>query len=127
VWTITILLTGLRLGGVAEHFIWGACVAASALLVIYAWTSLLGFLIQGTKPDDDDPLASPAPVEVVAAAIVAAGARDEPLTYTNLTNLLHALLKPPTAEEAVTGPQRVMVAAEPHRWVRALQRRSALP
>ncbi len=73
VWAITWLLADLDLG-VDRTVVPALAVVASALLVVYAYTSITGFLVQGTAAKAPaDPLKSPVPVEVLAAAIVAAG------------------------------------------------------
>lgn len=73
VWAITWLLTDLDLG-VDRTVVPALAVVASALLVVYAYTSITGFLVQGTAVKTPaDPLKSPVPVEVLAAAITAAG------------------------------------------------------
>lgn len=77
VWAITWLLADLDLG-VDRTVVPALAVVASALLVVYAYTSITGFLVQGTAAKAPaDPLKSPVPVEVLAAAIVAAGT-DQP-------------------------------------------------
>lgn len=73
VWAITWLLADLDLG-VDRTVVPALAVVASALLVVYAYTSITGFLVQGTAAKAPaDPLKSPVPVDVLAAAIVAAG------------------------------------------------------
>ncbi len=71
VWAVTFLLKDAGL-----HFVFWivlvAAVLASALLVVYAVTSVIGLLTQGTatKPNEE-PLSSPVQTEIAAAAIVA--------------------------------------------------------
>jgi uncharacterized membrane protein len=134
------LLSGVDLGRIGWWVALGAASLAGVLLVAYGYFSTLGLLRQGTKASPDkDPLASPAPVEIAAAAIGAiATMRPEDLNYEHVTKVIGDLVKRPSpddaaaaprvAAEAVAGngpPQFVMVAGPEPRT--PLAHRSALP
>lgn len=107
VWAITWLLADLDLG-VDPTVVPALAVVASALLVVYAYTSITGFLVQGTAAKTPaDPLKSPVPVEVLAAAVVAAGTdHPELVTRSRVEDVLAQLSGQTRAPE-------VAMAAEP--------------
>ncbi len=79
-----------------------------------------GFLEQGTKEKKEkDPLESPVPVEVVAAAIVAAAEMDGKVTRKGIEKLLKKLTTPKEPDTSTK------IGVEPAK--RVLQDRSALP
>jgi hypothetical protein len=131
VWTVTLLLVDLSIGGTARNFVIAACAAATVLLVIYAVVSITGFLDQGTKLDESDPLAPPANAELVAASVVAAAMSGSGVSRQKVLDLLAELLTKPSAE--VTGQKesaekdRATIASLSATPALPLQERSALP
>jgi hypothetical protein len=150
VWTVTALLSDVDLGDVGGTAVTVAKWAATALLVLYGFFSVFGFLRQGTAELDPDPLAA-ATAEIATAAIGAAAATGQPLTYENVTTLIGELVKPDeddetddTTTEDTTGddiddepdeeaegaleisPPKIVMVAQP-RYRLPLSDRSALP
>ena len=103
-WTVTLLVFDLSLGDF-EGSVLGASALASILLIGYAFVSVWGFLEQGTKEKKEkDPLESPVPVEVVAAAIVAAAEMDGKVTRKGIEKLLKKLTTPKEPEATLGSP-----------------------
>jgi hypothetical protein len=132
-------LSGVDLGGIGSGAVAIAAILAGLLLVAYGYFSTIGLLRQGTaNAPDKDPLASPVPVEIAAAAIGATvatgGAKD--LDYEHVTGLIDKLVKPSTKQAvpeafeaelaAANGQPKFVMLAEPEPQA-PLAHRSALP
>jgi hypothetical protein len=75
VWTVAVLLSDVDLG-FGDAIVWVAAVAATAMLIAYACTSLLDLLLEGTKPDEAAP---PAAAQAVTLEVLAAPGEPPPL------------------------------------------------
>lgn len=90
VWAVRFAINSLDLGA-GDWLLWTAAGAATLLVAAYGVTSVLGLLMQGTKPQPDaDPLAPPYAPEVVAAAVIAAS-RGGFANRANVENVLRDL------------------------------------
>jgi hypothetical protein len=125
VWAVTALLADVDLGSIGGTAAEVAKWAATALLVFYGFFSVYGFLQQGTTKVDQDPLAA-ATSEIATAAIGAAAAAGQPLTYENVTTLIGELVKPDADDDTTTSPPKIVMVAQPHNRL-PLSDRSALP
>jgi uncharacterized membrane protein len=108
IWAVTLALRAVDLGeGNLLKYI-GAGLA-TALLILYAITSVLGLLKQGTTTNVPDPVARPFSDAVVAAAVLAASQDGSP------------------THEAVTAVLDALAPSEPPPTPKHLRQRSALP
>jgi uncharacterized membrane protein len=101
IWAVTWLLKPVDLGGLSYDNVRAGAWVATALLLLYAWMSIMGFLKQGTAPDTEvDPFATPVSPEVVAAALAVIGANGpDNITRRRVRGLLKKL-EPPKPEAA---------------------------
>jgi uncharacterized membrane protein len=123
VWALLWLLDAVDLGAAGHWILLGAAVFATLLLLVYACTSIIGFLTHGTEADPvTDSFALPPSAELAAVAVAVAGLGEPAnVTRARIDQVVNGL-KPATGDTQETQAPALLAFAP-----RPLSSRAALP